>query len=52
MKKYVFYVGMFLSGCEKREDCVFPDDYPDIKIQEAYEEWLWENLDTGYWEFE
>lgn len=40
MKKYAFYVGMFLSGCEKREDFVFPDDYSDTEIQKAYEEWL------------
>ena len=52
MKKYAFYVGMFSSGCEKTEDFVFPDDYSDIEIQKAYEEWLWENLDTGYWESE
>lgn len=53
MKEYVFYVGIS-ADCEKREEFVFPDDYSDMEIQEAYEEWLWNYLDinTGYWEAE
>lgn len=52
MKRYVFYLGMSLAECEKREDFFFPDDYSDAEIREAYEEWLWDYLDTGYWEAE
>ncbi|KLU62295.1 hypothetical protein CEB3_c13390 [Peptococcaceae bacterium CEB3] len=49
MKKYEFFYSPQLSGVKPDIEIVeFNDDVTDQDVQEAFQEWVFDKLDTGY----
>lgn len=48
MKKYRFYVSTCYVGSEVTTEVEFDDDVTEEEIKEAYDDWAWSVLDSGW----
>ena len=49
MRKLIFYVKTNVVGSKVKEEQEFEDNVTDEEIEKAYEEWLWNNIDSGWY---
>ena len=52
MKKYKFFVSTNKVGSDMSDVLEFDDDITEEEVREAYEDWIWGKLNTGWAEVE
>lgn len=52
MKKYKFFVSTNKVGSDISDVLEFDDDVTEEEVRGAYEDWIWEKLNTGWGEVE
>lgn len=52
MRKFEFCVSTDKADSEVKSIAEFDDDITDEEIEDAYEDWMWEHIDTGWVEIE
>ena len=50
MKRVKFYCDIGYVGCEKEEIVEYEDDVSEKDIDADFQDWLWNNIDAGWYE--
>jgi hypothetical protein len=49
---WVFHVALNYVGCEEMEEFEYPVGTTEEDIQTDFEDWVWNQLDSGFWKKE